>query len=172
MFRQIRGPTKALTDLIDIGLEGEMASLVTPQVADLKIPNTSAVAILGLKRLNVEQEQSGLGTRQTTMVCSQAINQLDACLAYTTRSCDPGILDLSWILRIPPEYLDLLQDRKPLALIILAHYCVVMYHLRKRWWMGDWGVRVLQEICDLLGRDRLATIKWPIDATSIYVTDI
>ena len=172
VFRQIRGPTKALIDVMDIVQEGEMASLVIPQVADPKMPSTSAVAILGLKRLNVGQEHPGLGARQTKMVCSQAIDQLDACLAYTTRSNDPGILGLSWIHRIPLEYLDLLQDRKPLALIILAHYCVVMYHLRKRWWMGDWGVWVLREICDLLGRDQLATINWAIDATSICVTYI
>ena len=169
VFRHVRGPTKVLIDLTDIVREGELASPVTPHEQDPKMPNTSAIAILGLKRLNMSQEHLGLEARQTKMVYSQAIDQLESCLAYTTRSSDPGIHGLLWILRIPSEYLDLLQNREPFALIILAHYCVIMYHLRKRWWMGDWGVRVLEEICGLLRRDWLATISWAIDVTSIHV---
>lgn len=127
------------------------------------------MAIFRLARLNVRQKHRGLGSQETKMIYGEAIDQLGSCLAYTTHSSDADIVGLSWILRISSEYLDLLQDRKPLALIILAHFCVVMYHLRERWWMGDWGIRVLREICDLLGHHWLEAINWATDATSICV---
>lgn len=161
-FLQVQGPTSVLIDLVENAPGRPMLSLVTQQGDAARMPNTFAVAIIGLKRLN-----AGLGSQQQRRVYSEAIDQLDSCLGYVARSSDPGVAGLWWILKIPSEYLDLLKDREPMALIILAHYCVVLYSLRKRWWMGDWGVRVLYEICNLLGRDRLATISWAIDATNI-----
>lgn len=171
MFRQMRESNSVLVGLIDFAQEGEMAPLVTQHDVDLRMPNTFGVTMLALKGLNVRREQLELGSQQTGMVYSESIDQLGSCLDYVTRSSDPGIDGLSWILRFPSEYMDLLQDREPLALIILAHYCVVMYHLREQWWMGDLGVRILREVCGLLGRDRLAMINWAIDATGICSTE-
>jgi hypothetical protein len=54
-----------------------------------------------------------------------------------------------------------------MALTILAHYCVVLFHSRGHWWIGNFGIQVLKEICYLLGSDGLSRINWAIDATGI-----
>ncbi|RAH73935.1 Zn(II)2Cys6 transcription factor domain-containing protein [Aspergillus aculeatinus CBS 121060] len=55
-----------------------------------------------------------------------------------------------WICSLPTGFLDLLRHRRPLALVILAHYCVVLHALRHRWWIAGWGRQVLQTVCDIL----------------------
>lgn len=138
-----------------------------------KMPNTSTLAIQTLRRIN-----AALATSRTGSPCRQAsdintynktIDQLGICLGMLASGCEPMIMVFRWIFSIPEHYLDLLQERQPLALAILAHYCVIMHQLRGRWWMGEWGMSVLKEICLLLGRDGLQSISWAIDATGICV---
>lgn len=157
-FHQMRRSTLVLTDLIDnIQQPEEVPPEATQQETSPRMPNTSIFAIRELRNLNTHKED----------IYSEAIDQLDLCLQYTTQGSDPGIAGLSWILNVPSEYLDLLERGQPLALIILAHYCVVMYHLRERWWMGDWRIRGLQEVCELLGCDGLKTLSWAIDVIGV-----
>lgn len=163
IFHETRRSNNMLLELLENSSSEGILSLLAPQGAESRMPHTAAIAILGLKMLNANTR-----VRQAHAVYNETIDQLNSCLAYTTHSTDPGIWGLSWILRVPSAYLDLVQSREPLALIILAHYCVVMYHLRERWWMGDWGVAVLQEISTVLGPDRQASIDWAMDATGTY----
>lgn len=166
MFRQMRGPTEVMGDLIEAVQVSHMASLIDQDDnIGPTMPNTSALAILAMKRLVARQAYPGLESQLTKAVYSDAIDQLGACLSYTSQSSDPGLVGFSWILGIPPDFLDYLEDHQPLALIVLAHYCVVMYHLRERWWMGDWGLKVLEEIRARLGRDEVEKISWALDAS-------
>ncbi|PYH78803.1 hypothetical protein BO82DRAFT_341731 [Aspergillus uvarum CBS 121591] len=55
-----------------------------------------------------------------------------------------------WICSLPTGFLDLLRRRRPLALVILAHYCVVLHALRQRWWIAGWGRQVFQTVYDIL----------------------
>lgn len=161
---QTRAPNTSLIDLVEASQYGDLSSLVAPQHSGPNMPHTATLAILGLKRLS-----SDLRNRHTREIYDETIDHLNSCLAYTKSSSDPGLSGLYWILRVPSAYLDLLPSREPLALIILAHYCVVLFHLRDRWWMGNWGTVVLQEIASSLGRDRLASIDWAIDSTGICI---
>lgn len=153
-----------LIDLADASQYGDLSSLVAPQQSDPRMPHTATLAILGLKSLNLDVRNP-----HTRAIYDETIGHLSSCLAYTKYSSDPGLAGLSWILRIPSAYLDLLPSREPLALIILAHYCVVLFHLRERWWMGNWGAMVLQEIATILGHHHLASIDWAIDSTGICI---
>jgi hypothetical protein len=64
---------------------------------------------------------------------------------------------LWWSFQIPAEFLELLEARRPFALVILAHYAVILHHLKSSWWMGDWGNRILQEIGNILEPESTAT---------------
>ncbi|PYI09244.1 hypothetical protein BO78DRAFT_283415, partial [Aspergillus sclerotiicarbonarius CBS 121057] len=160
IFHQIRGSPEVLIVLIDRMREGEMSSLVSQEESGPPMPNTSALAIHTLRQLNTEHEDD---EPELHAIYAQAIDDLVWCLRYVAWGSNPGMVGVSWILEIPEEFLDLVAERQPLALSILAHYCVVLYHLRKQWWMGDRGIQALQEICESLGRDQLYTIHWALD---------
>ncbi|KAL3446098.1 hypothetical protein BJX65DRAFT_309337 [Aspergillus insuetus] len=68
----------------------------------------------------------------------------------------------NWINEVPDGYIELLRVHEPLALVILAHFCVVLYWLRERWWVARWGERVLQEIVGVLGPRWKGRVSWVI----------
>ncbi|RDW61231.1 uncharacterized protein DSM5745_10729 [Aspergillus mulundensis] len=51
-----------------------------------------------------------------------------------------------WAIKLQPAFLDRLRDRRPLALVILAHFCAIFPQLRDVWFGAEWSTRVLREI--------------------------
>ncbi|KAI2792231.1 hypothetical protein POX_b02268 [Penicillium oxalicum] len=77
---------------------------------------------------------------------------------------EPGSLTFvgGWAIRTPRDYLDELRNREPFALVILAHFCVLLNNVRQNWCIGPWGRVVLGEIVQTLDTDWQCHIKWPI----------
>lgn len=55
---------------------------------------------------------------------------------------------------IPKEFIGLLENPQPRALVILAHYFALLSKLRKIWWIGDTGRREVKAIYAIL------SIEW------------
>jgi hypothetical protein len=60
-------------------------------------------------------------------------------------------LILAWLVRMPPEFADLLLLRKPEALAILAHYAVLLHWRRDLWLINDGGKFLIDSITGYLG---------------------
>ena len=57
-----------------------------------------------------------------------------------------------WLVRVPVEYVTLLEQRRPEALIVLAHYAVILHCARDYWTVGsNSGRRLLELISGYLG---------------------
>ncbi|KAH8691981.1 hypothetical protein BGW36DRAFT_303266 [Talaromyces proteolyticus] len=56
----------------------------------------------------------------------------------------------SWPMRIESEYMDLLYERHPGALLLLAHYCIILKRLEKCWYFEGRAVRLMTSIMSLL----------------------
>lgn len=59
----------------------------------------------------------------------------------------------------PVEFVDLLEDSQPEALVILAHYGALMHECREFWAVGDSGRRLVQLASSLLGPHWDANIR-------------
>ncbi|PYH92826.1 hypothetical protein BO71DRAFT_485123 [Aspergillus ellipticus CBS 707.79] len=162
IFRQLRISTKILVDLVDEKRDGQMELLVMPREAAPRMPSTFALAISALRRLNERHDDP-----EMKCIYEDAIDKLASCLRYMAWGSHPSIVELLWFLRVQNAMIDLIADHQSIALIIVAHYCVVLYHLREQWWMVDLGIGVLREITSLLDRDKLSTITWAMDVTGI-----
>lgn len=57
----------------------------------------------------------------------------------------------SWPVRVPNEYIDALMARLPEALIILAHYAVLLHENRDSWVFCDSGRFIIQSVNAFLG---------------------
>ncbi|KAL4951369.1 hypothetical protein BDW69DRAFT_39476 [Aspergillus filifer] len=51
-----------------------------------------------------------------------------------------------WVIKLQPTFLDRIRDRRPLALVILAHFCALLPQLQDVWFGTEWATRVLQDI--------------------------
>lgn len=66
-----------------------------------------------------------------------------------------------WPILVSPDYVDLLRQRHPIALIILAHYAVLLHRGRHLWLMGDGGRFLIEAISESLGRNWQGLLELP-----------
>ncbi|KAL2816593.1 C6 zinc finger domain protein [Aspergillus cavernicola] len=164
LFNNVRA-LSSTQDMLDTVEEGELHDLFTRSDPYHQLPSTYTLTILSMRNLNVTTAKKDAS--HESAVYDDAIAKLDKSLEMLSKGGDPTMIALRWMFRIPSRFLELVQEKQPLALIIFAHYCAVLHHLRDRWWMGDWGARLVKEISLLLGPDRIFSILWAADIVGV-----
>lgn len=79
----------------------------------------------------------------------------------------PGAV-FAWPVMLSPNFVVLLQQRRPEALVILAHYGALLHKHRDIWVVGNVGSRVVCAVTTLLGRYWRPWLEWP---NAIIVTE-
>lgn len=67
----------------------------------------------------------------------------------------------AWPVLVPAEYTDLLAQRRPEAMIILAYYAGLLHLYRHSWIVGDGGRFLIQAITRHLGSHWQTWLAWP-----------
>ncbi|KAK2743697.1 hypothetical protein FQN55_007100 [Onygenales sp. PD_40] len=70
-----------------------------------------------------------------------------------------------WPIAIPQAYLMLLGERKPEALVILAHYSVLLARVDDQWYMEGWARYLVRQIETALGEEWASWLEWPKEVT-------
>ncbi|KAJ5116683.1 hypothetical protein N7456_001031 [Penicillium angulare] len=70
---------------------------------------------------------------------------------------------LMWPNLVDQEYLCLLRLRNPLALVILAHYAIILGQCSSRWWCLDWGIRLVRAVERALPAKFKTCIAYPLE---------
>ena len=65
-----------------------------------------------------------------------------------------------WAIRLKPRFMELLRERDPLALVMLAHYAVLLQYLKHRWCFDEWCVRVSTAVWAILDDQWRPLIQW------------
>ncbi|KAL2852095.1 hypothetical protein BJY01DRAFT_232704 [Aspergillus pseudoustus] len=73
---------------------------------------------------------------------------------------------LAWCVHIREEFINLLRQHRPEALVILAHYAVLLYNIKDVWVVGDVGEFIIRSIAASLGPFWRRWLVWPSEATS------
>ncbi|KAH6666064.1 hypothetical protein B0J14DRAFT_605216 [Halenospora varia] len=74
-----------------------------------------------------------------------------------------------WPARISMDYLELLKKRDPGALVLLAHYCVLLEPLEEHWFMTGFRKRLLMRIWRQLDVELKKWIEWPMKEAGLDV---
>lgn len=74
---------------------------------------------------------------------------------------------LRWGSAIDEEYIKLLRLGRPMALVILAHYCVLLYHDTKSWCLVGWAETVFRAIKGALNEPWTHCLIWAEDAMNV-----
>ncbi|GKT60619.1 C6 finger domain-containing protein [Colletotrichum tofieldiae] len=67
----------------------------------------------------------------------------------------------SWSLLVSEDFTEMLAERSPEAIAVLAHYAAVLHMARDLWQIGDSGTYLLNAICQYLGADWEDWLAWP-----------
>ncbi|KAM5341161.1 hypothetical protein ACJ41O_015270 [Fusarium nematophilum] len=95
------------------------------------------------------------------------VQWVDGCIA-TTRLPELRVA-MSLSISASTEFLDLMRQRHPVALSVLAHYCVVLHHAGlEHWYMGVWGRSVIFDISESIDAEWKPLLEWPLTATETY----
>ncbi|MCJ1273499.1 hypothetical protein MMC21_001291 [Puttea exsequens] len=134
---------------------------------NLSMPRQMAAVLSDLKtqvRLH-DKDQSNLTG------CSLAFERLRICFVNMhfdpeahTISVDSRDRAVMWsfLATVDTEFISLLFANEPMALILLAHYAVLLHSLNGMWWCRGWGISLIRSISGLLGKDWEPTLRWPM----------
>merc|ERR1711939_426918 len=85
--------------------------------------------------------------------------------------CGSSLPRILWPLSISDEYLALLEQRRDMALIILAHGCNLIMELPYRWYVHDWIRRMTSAIAEQIGGGWRESMKWPMVKCGVWLDD-
>jgi hypothetical protein len=86
----------------------------------------------------------------------------DCAKLVSSKDHDNGMV-LSWPISVSLEYIALLGSRQQMALVILAHYAVILDQIRDSWWVMGWGSMLIQEVYQLVNDEWKSLVAWPMD---------
>ncbi|KAH7021868.1 hypothetical protein EDB80DRAFT_805353 [Ilyonectria destructans] len=68
---------------------------------------------------------------------------------------------LAWCVAVSEDFIDLLTERRPEALVIFAYYAVLLHGVRDMWIIGDAGEFIIRSITAYLGSHWEKWLAWP-----------
>ncbi|GFG27998.1 hypothetical protein IFM61606_08070 [Aspergillus udagawae] len=104
-----------------------------------------------------------LGPALTT-VYTTTIECLQSVVKYKGSLRPPPSAIVAWPVLVPEGYLECLRLRRPEALVILAHYAILLHLHRGLWIFGDSGSFLIKSISQHLGPEWEGWMDWPQQA--------
>lgn len=170
-FHVIRGlvqlAIKSWPDLI----KGPFGPLMTrPEDPVIPEDNPDDTHLLKIYDLLGETKQTTAADAQALATCRNALEELRRVAAAPhSRAQKLGILAVInvWPGTVPWEFLLLLHQRRPEALVILAHYCVLLKKLNSNWYLAGIGEMMISAIEESLDARWTPWIQWAIEQPSM-----
>ncbi|EOD46369.1 putative c6 zinc finger protein [Neofusicoccum parvum UCRNP2] len=76
---------------------------------------------------------------------------------------------LAWLFRISTQdrFVECLRQKRPLALLVLAHFAVLLRMLDHVWFMAGWAGHILAAIRDIIGGEYGEQLAWPMQEVGV-----
>jgi hypothetical protein len=102
--------------------------------------------------------------------CCDALNiirKLLAMAATPNQTMATKTLVYCWPAQISQRYIELMSERKPEALVVLAHYCIMLKMIDSFWFMKGCATRLLEQCRRDLSKDWHPHIEWPVSVVGL-----
>lgn len=161
IFMLLRGVPLVLNEMFNWIRESEIAPLFAGRELNdsivLSDDFTNAIKLLEdrnqlMPRLDPNRETYALAI-QGVKYCFKLISSKDR---------DNGMV-LSWPVSVSKDYVALLSSRQQMALVILAHYAVILNEIKDTWWVMGWGSKLIQEVHQVVNDEWKSLLAWPMD---------
>ncbi|OAX77750.1 hypothetical protein ACJ72_07948, partial [Emergomyces africanus] len=157
-----RGMQQAFCTATD-WIDDEFKIIVKPDDYTPCLPDDAKAALWKLRQINEKYELYTVYNEKNAY--SGTIDQIQFTLERIhggARRPNPAV---TWAVKVPPLYLELMRAYKPMALVLLAYYCVILHHLRGIWWVDGWSVPLLRAIWSSLDDEWRKPLRWVLDVT-------
>ena len=120
-------------------------------------PETSRV-LENLESIN----QSTTDTKEAKGICSEAIRKLQHWYSLVSLAPRTWAHVIQWAASISSEFFSFLRQRRSMALVILAHWCIPFHHAPYRWFVEGWAKRAVWVIANSVDVAYNAVMEWPL----------
>ncbi|KAH8686094.1 C6 zinc finger protein [Tricladium varicosporioides] len=159
---------RGMRSIIDMNYEGLRHSELAPmfQIAIQNIHNERSANIEHLNELREMIAETAKADPDLEMY----LFSLDALAKSFPAEAAPGTratqaspqVTFVWFYRVSDTFVQRLQERRPLALLILSYFCVVLNDLSSFWWMKGWAQHLMGEIYSCINKDFQIWLRWPM----------
>ena len=128
-----------------------------------------------LDKLKTEFEQAAV-SKKNLMAYLNAFDRLKLCFRninlsgesnrVSVRPRDRGVV-WSWLATVEVDFIALISSKDSMALVLLAHYAVLMLALDEFWWCRGWGSALIKSISRFVGDDWQQSLSWPTRQISL-----
>ncbi|KAL4998978.1 hypothetical protein BDV10DRAFT_184869 [Aspergillus recurvatus] len=102
--------------------------------------------------------------KNLTELYRQAVESLQSCLTVIEKWDERHVginAVTTWPILMDIKFGEILAQRRPEALVILAHYACLLHQFRNFWLFGDSGAFIIQEVTKYLGPEWKEWMAWP-----------
>jgi hypothetical protein len=160
IFMLLRGVQVVLAEMWPCVEESEIAPIFKGRDVDntTELSDDIDSALRGLE----DRSQSTADADGNSATYSLTIRGLKECFKRVSSKGSDNGMALSWPIIVGPAYIALLASRQPMALLILAHYAIILDGIKDIWWAGGWGKQLVEDIDRMVDDDWKTLIAWPM----------
>ena len=159
-FSLLRGIQILLRCAPDWITEGPLAELVNhdwnPPQRPLPVDVKAA-----FQSLDLQNEEISTDSEDPQLYASPIRLLKKAFQTYQIIAEEPGMV-LIWPIVVPESYIAAIKRREPFALVILAHFSVLLHGVHNCWWLEGRGAGLIETIARVLPSEWLPSIQWPL----------
>ena len=163
VFSLLRGATEV------VGILGvyPMITCARAVAGDIELslnPEDAHLAILD-PLISRDLGVSPSGADDKSQASSTALHLLRSCFAMLFLASKPVSIMRTltlWVESIPSTYLEALSELQPGALVVLAHWCIMLKRAEMRWYLQGAAKNVLSGIHGALSEEWSTRIAWPL----------
>ncbi|OBT46048.1 hypothetical protein VE00_03739 [Pseudogymnoascus sp. WSF 3629] len=160
VFTLLRGMPVVIGEMWNWVRESEIAPMFVGRELDdsivLSDDITNAIKLLEDRNQLTEVDSD----RNTYTLAIQGLKE--SFMLISSKDRDNGMV-LSWPITVSQEYIAFLRSRRQMALVILAHYAVILYGVRDTWWAMGWGSKLIQELDQVVEDEWKSLLAWPME---------
>ena len=82
--------------------------------------------------------------------------------AYSLITSDRSLVFI-WCATVPAQFVTLLRERDPMALVVLAHWAILLHSVSAQWWAGERGKLLVEAIYQELGDEWKPAVQWSMN---------
>ena len=160
LFSLIRGIAVIVKNRVQWLERGPFAQAMLPTLVDSNAslaPEIDA-ALETLSQRNLET----IADPKAQEAYATTIEMLRQTLLLAAEKPDTKMTALLFPIMVPPLFMDELRYGNSMALLILAHYGVVLYWLRSHIWLRGWGSQIVEAVKGVVGGDSRGCLDWPL----------
>jgi hypothetical protein len=165
-FLQVRGMRSLLETRPEILQHDALSPLFETAIRNMEHTNSGIDHLPELREqiLRIRPPSAELQTYLTAL--DQLSVRFDA-VASTSRRASQIFpqLALVWLYLLEDDFVCLLQEEKPIALVILSHFCILLNHLGHWWWIRGWLEHLLSVIYESLDSEFRIWMQRPMEET-------